>query len=190
MIFRTFACFVILTQTVWAEEYFPRLFDIPDGHSVVVFDAPKTNANIVSSLTSVNGAIEALQIHDDWVEISSPQGRAWVQAKELIARDVPDIVPNEFSCIGSEPTWLLERRDGSIFVDLLEGYILAFDAAKVDLNKGLLEAFSPDGALTLVLKRERCSVSLGDFNYGLSVSATIPDFSRTHQFNGCCSLKP
>ncbi len=151
--------------------------------------APDRNASEMADLVPANGQIEVLQISGDWAEISAPYGESWVETAKLIRLKPSSALPHEFSCIGVNPTWLLQRRDNSVFVDFLEGYLLTFDVVAGDATKSSLNADSPDGQLALELSRERCRLPQNEFRYGFKIDARIPDFSLTRVVTGCCSLK-
>ena len=200
--------FVLLISVLcgWAQLSFaqaPAIVDLPalftvsnldEGDILNVRAKPSAGSKDIGDLKP-SQAVEVVRLGVDgkWARIIWGESEAWVHRNYLTPVMMPRLVntglPAQMNCSGTEPSWGLTIKDGSLtYSDPVSKQIpepLAWEATSA--NNVFRHAVASASWRALIQKKV-CSDGMSDIVYGLSIDLLSTDGQRQTVLSGCCRI--
>lgn len=189
------ACLCLLPSGAQADPQLPALFDVAGvaaGGALNIRERAIDGATIVGSLAHDRTGVEVVALSDGakWGLVNFGERSGWVSMRHLSARPAPALLPNTFSCFGTEPFWHLSvKQDTSSILRTPQGDTTLQAGGLIGSANRIDRHYLPlGGTHGAVISHAACSDGMSDRDYALSVEVILAD--QPALLSGCCSIAP
>lgn len=183
--------------------YLPNLFDVTvveTWDTLNVRENPDGQAKVIATLPATAKAIELLarDASGKWGKVNAGEASGWVALRFLKPQAGvwhPAALPQNLSCIGTEPFWGLKMAKSGMVFSEPDQPDRALELRKVmdrgiegEPSRGLI-AGDAKGRVTAFLRPAQCTDGMSDRGYALAVSVILDGAdTASRMLTGCCRI--